>query len=132
MSRKMNMDRECGRCGKTTTLEVDMEGAKKQIELDLARDAAVVSIEEFASTLVMDEAPELIIIHRYGEEKDGFVVEVIDDLCSASDSAKRNRGCQARVGTLIDDIFARVERPEPKKKTTKKEKGETPAHEKGK
>lgn len=125
MSLKMNMDKECGRCGKTTTVEVNMEGAKAQIDLEAAIDSNIAKLEDFVSAeLDVAQCPELLIIHRYGKQNDKFTVETLSDLCTNADNAKRNRGCHARVKSLLDEVFSRVERPV--KRNAKKEKAAPP------
>ncbi len=118
MTLKMKLDNECGRCGKTTTVETNMEGAKAHIERDEALNTVIAAMEVVATELDVETAPELIVFHRYGG-KGAYKVETLNNLCSSTDTAKRKRGCSARVKNLLDEVFARVERP-PTKKVAKK------------
>jgi len=123
---KMRVDRECGRCAKTKTLEVTMAEAQELIEEDEVKTSAIADLEAYAEKLDVKVNPEVIILHRLGDDPEKFQVDTLDNLCENPQNAKRHRGCKPRVRDLIDDICARLERTPSEKKTKRKEKKPKP------
>lgn len=118
---QMKVDRACGRCGKVTTVEVDMEGAQQLIKEDQLKKEALIAIDEYAAALDPAVNPEIIIITK---NAGGYDVDTLDSLCLNPDNKTRFRGCALRVKSLLDDVFNRAPKKTTSKKSTKKKEGD--------
>ncbi len=110
----------CGRCAKSTEKAVDaeqmMELLKEEREKKTARDELIAAIREQDTTLT----PDIVVLVK---GTDGYMVETLDNLCTAPEDAKRRTGCYARVMTLIEEIFLKKKsskKAPPKEKESKK------------
>jgi len=103
----------CGRCSKAVAKTVDAEAMTALLKDEQAKKTAT---EELIATLTAVDAtltPEIVVLVKGNT---GYMVETLDNLCTAPEGAKRRTGCSTRVMNLIEEIFLKKE---PKKNTSK-------------
>jgi hypothetical protein len=114
---EVKVEKTCPRCGKVEERTIPLEAAQALEGEAQKRQDALASLAIYAGTLDPAVHPEVIVIWR--GEGQTYYVDAFDGLCSSPD-AKKNKGCLARVGTLIQEIFTRPENRAPRKPRTKK------------
>lgn len=106
---EVKLETQCPRCGKKTEkavpLEVAQELAERQAQAKLAADKFTNDLKNLYNATT--GLPDIVTIFRpmQGDDRESPVVWFFkDDLCDAPD-AKRNKGCIARVRTLLEEIY---------------------------
>lgn len=107
----VKIESKCGRCGKKHEQTMSLERAAGMSAEEQKKAQALSLIQEFASALNPDLHPELVMIHK--NEGGAYEVHTLDNLCSNTD-AKRNKGCSARVMSLVSEIFAAPKEKKPR------------------
>jgi len=103
---------DCGRCGKKETKQVQLTEAQELLAQNEAKAGILTDLETELNDVLKPEHPELIIARKVDGQ---YTIKMLDNMCHTPD-AKRNKGCQTRVETLIGDIFMTNEAPPRKKK----------------
>jgi hypothetical protein len=119
---QVKIETTCGRCGKKEEKSVSLEEAQRLESMEAERGAAAAELSEILNSTLGRKHPDLIILYR-DKEAEKYAVESMSNLCSIPD-AKRNRGCEARVISLLKDIYFRDQPKKPSK--PKKEPGPKP------
>lgn len=109
---------KCDRCSKIDKRSLTLEEAQALGDREKVKEEKAQNLELELNQLLTENHPDIIIAIR--DSEDSYTVKSINNLCIAGPEAKRNRGCKARVDTLISDIFM-INKPAPKKVAPKKE-----------
>lgn len=125
---EVTVELKCGRCGKVEPRALSLAAAQQLSENEAQKDEALEHLPELLNQKLGPEHPDVIVVIR---NSDGaYEIQTLDNLCSSPD-AKRNKGCQARVQTLLDDMFMRNPKAPKKAPSKPKQKKEKKPSEKG-
>jgi len=119
---QVKIETTCGRCKRVEEKTVSLEAATAIESLATERAQAAEKLSELLNSHLGVVHPDLIILYR-SPNMDKYAVESMSDLCSTPD-AKRNKGCEARVVSLLKEIYLRDLPKKPSK--PKKEPGPKP------
>ena len=107
---------KCGRCGKKETKEVSLAVAQDMEAQEQTKKDAAAELPAVINSVLGEKYPDVIIAIK---ENDGvYTVKHLSILCSSPD-ATRNRGCVARVDTLLKDMLELGDKAPRKPRTPK-------------
>ena len=108
----VQIEQTCGRCKKVKTAKLPFEEVQALVEAEASKQETVYELLSGITSALnaqADVAPELVV---FTLEEDGtYRAHTLDNLCVAEpvegtdDSKRRNRGCKARVTSLLTDVF---------------------------
>ena len=112
---QVKVETTCGRCSKVDEQSMELSAAQNmENETEARAKAAAELVPIFNEAFSSPEFPDIVVAVR--SEDGTYSVKSLDQLCHNPDAA-RNKGCKARVDSLIHDIFTmEPAKPRAKKK----------------
>lgn len=114
---EVTVELTCGRCGKIDAKSLTLEEAQALSDKEKEKALALENLPVKFNEAFNRNYPDVIIATR--TPSGAYEVHTLDNLCTLP-NAKRNKGCDARVRALLDDMFMR--NPKPANKQTPKAK----------
>lgn len=104
----------CGRCKRVEEKTVSLEEAQRIESTAVERLKLAEELPGLLNSQLNQKHPDLIVMYR-APGTEAYDVKSMSNLCSSPD-AKRNKGCEARVISLLHEISLQLPKPvKPKK-----------------